>query len=206
MKILALSDTHGYAEQIDRLVDVAPACDVILLAGDITDFGGRRQALSIFSAFDRFHCPVLGVTGNCDLPEVDEVFAQRGGNLVKTPVNAAETLFLGFPFRASDADVLNADEIIQSLGTKRMVLVSHEPAWGTDVDLQASSRHKGSHVIRSFIEDYQPVLAISGHIHEACGVDQIGSTVLVNPGPLRDGRYAVIDIDGGDVQVKLHWL
>ena len=87
-----------------------------------------------------------------------------------------------------------------------MVLVTHQPAWGTDVDLQASTRHVGSRSVRLFIEDYQPILAVSGHIHEAYGTDLIGSTLLVNPGPFRNGRYATIDIDGDTATAKLHWL
>jgi hypothetical protein len=49
-------------------------------------------------------------------------------------------------------------------------------------------------------------LAVSGHIHEAYGTDQIGSTLLVNPGPFRNGRYATIDINGDTAVAKLHWL
>lgn len=204
MKILALSDIHGHGEQIERLHGRVPDCDVIVVSGDITDFGGRGQALAVFSALSKFMVPVLGVTGNCDASEVDETLSRHGTNLLHHSITICDILFLGLPFRASDADAHKAAEIISVSDSKKAVLVSHEPAWGTDIDLQASTYHKGSRLIRSFIEDYQPLLAVSGHIHEACGIDQIGSTVLVNPGPLRNGRYAIIDTDGDAAQVKLH--
>ena len=43
-------------------------------------------------------------------------------------------------------------------------------------------------------EDRKPILAISGHIHEAYGVDKIGNTCVINPGALCDGRFAIVEI------------
>jgi Icc-related predicted phosphoesterase len=36
----------------------------------------------------------------------------------------------------------------------------------------------------------QPLICFTGHIHEARGIDAIGRTKLINPGPLREGGYA----------------
>jgi len=33
-------------------------------------------------------------------------------------------------------------------------------------------------------------LVISGHVHEAQGIDRIGSTALINVGPAQRGNYA----------------
>jgi Icc-related predicted phosphoesterase len=76
---------------------------------------------------------------------------------------------------------------------KTLILVTHQPAWNTKLDT-ASDRHTGSRAIRGFIETHQPVLAVSGHMHEAYGTDRIGPTTLVNPGPWRNSRYAVADL------------
>jgi Icc-related predicted phosphoesterase len=40
----------------------------------------------------------------------------------------------------------------------------------------------GSHAVRRFIEEAQPLLTLHGHVHEGRGVDQIGRTVCINPG------------------------
>jgi uncharacterized protein len=40
----------------------------------------------------------------------------------------------------------------------------------------------GSTAVRRIIDDYQPVLAIHGHIHESGGERKIGKTVCINPG------------------------
>jgi uncharacterized protein len=36
---------------------------------------------------------------------------------------------------------------------------------------------------------------LCGHIHEARGVDHIGRTPIVNPGPVAAGHYAVVMVD-----------
>ena len=54
--------------------------------------------------------------------------------------------------------------------------------------------HVGSKLIRQFIEEMQPILAVSGHIHEAFALDSIGQTVVLNPGALCDGRFAIAEI------------
>ena len=51
-------------------------------------------------------------------------------------------------------------------------------------------RSVGSLAVRRYIEEKQPILSIHGHIHEDRGIDILGETVLVNPGPLKDGYYA----------------
>ena len=40
----------------------------------------------------------------------------------------------------------------------------------------------GSHAVRTFVEEVQPIAALHGHIHESRGTAKIGNTVCVNPG------------------------
>ena len=206
MRLLALADIHGDTNRIPLLANAAKGCDAVVLAGDITDFGGTDQARSVLSSLNAFEKPLLGVSGNCDPPQVDDFLKQQGGSLVYGPVEMNGLIFAGFSYAASTEPVLPNEPISQIPSQKPMVLVTHQPAWGTAVDLQASTRHKGSRSVRSFIEDCQPLLAISGHIHEAYGTDQIGSTLLVNPGPFRNGRYATIDINADTAVARMHCL
>ena len=43
-------------------------------------------------------------------------------------------------------------------------------------------------------------LALFGHTHARC-VRNLGGVLLVNPGALKDGRYALIEIEKGDVMM-----
>ncbi|MHA1632659.1 MAG: metallophosphoesterase family protein [Candidatus Freyarchaeota archaeon] len=42
--------------------------------------------------------------------------------------------------------------------------------------------HVGSKSVRKFMEKYQPLIGLHGHIHESFASDNIGNTVVVNPG------------------------
>jgi len=60
----------------------------------------------------------------------------------------------------------------------------------------------GSSAVRQAIERFAPMLSLHGHIHEAGGVRELGSTTAVNPGSeYAQGvlRSAVIDIREGEV-------
>jgi Icc-related predicted phosphoesterase len=203
MKILALADIHGHTKQIPLLADAAGACDAIVVAGDVTNFGRTSQARSVLSALSAFDRPVLGVSGNCDPPQVDDLLKQQGGGLVHGPVELNGIMYVGFSYNGTSGAVLPNESILRTASAKPVILVTHQPAWGTAVDLQVATRHKGSISVRSFIEDYQPLLAVSGHIHEARGTDQLGSTLLVNPGPFRNGCYAIIDIVNNTAKATL---
>jgi Icc-related predicted phosphoesterase len=79
----------------------------------------------------------------------------------------------------------------------RCILNAHVPPFDSGLDrateldeelrpvLVGGSPHEipvGSHAVRQIIEEYQPVLAVHGHIHESRGETRIGRTLVVNPG------------------------
>ena len=216
MKLLVLADIHGCMENAELIASEVRDCQGVVIAGDITDFGGHEQAVGILSVLQTYQKPIFAVPGNCDLAGVDEVLRKNHGNLHgvgiecdglkfvgvggslpcpgKTPTEAGETVF---------RDIL--EKGVSTLASKdSLVLVTHQPAWGTRLDIAGSGRHTGSRAVREFIEHYQPILAISGHMHEAYGVDKIGPTVLINPGPFRQGRYAVVEIEDKQVRTQLY--
>lgn len=99
-----------------------------------------------------------------------------------------------------------------------LIFNPHVPPHGTGLDLapelrsdftvvtrggQPSMVPVGSRAVRRVIEDYQPLLALTGHIHESRGVTRIGRTVCVNPGSEYNvGRLlgAIVEIVGGEVR------
>jgi Icc-related predicted phosphoesterase len=61
----------------------------------------------------------------------------------------------------------------------------------------------GSTAVRKFIEKYQPLLGLHGHIHESTGSVKLGKTLCVNPGSeYTEGilRGALVTISGGKVK------
>jgi hypothetical protein len=85
-------------------------------------------------------------------------------------------------------------------------MVCHTPPADTVTDRIASGQHVGSPRVRRFIETHQPDACITGHIHEAAGLDHIGRTAVVNAGACRDGGYIVASLSAAGLQVELRHL
>lgn len=85
----------------------------------------------------------------------------------------------------------------------KWIFLIHQPPLNTVADRLSADRHVGSKALREFIERVQPLIYFTGHIHEGKGKDQIGRTVIVNPGPFRFGNFAIAEIQGDDVKVEL---
>jgi Icc-related predicted phosphoesterase len=67
--------------------------------------------------------------------------------------------------------------------------VMHSPPFGTNLDVIPGGHFVGSRSIREFIEEFQPLLTLHGHIHEAPRLsgkysDRIGKTLCLNPGQI----------------------
>ncbi len=216
MKLLVLADIHGSLDYINYIETVIGPCDGIVVAGDITDFGGARQAETVLSALKLYKKPILAVPGNCDSAGVDKVLSQNNFSLHGIGLEWGNFQFVGVggSLPCPGATINEAGEetfrkvlqdALSNLKSKdNLVLVTHQPAWGIDLDMSGNGRHTGSRAVREFIEQYQPVLAISGHMHEAYGLDKLGTTTLINPGPFRNGRYAIVEVNDRQVRARLY--
>ncbi|MHA1474590.1 MAG: metallophosphoesterase family protein [Promethearchaeota archaeon] len=74
------------------------------------------------------------------------------------------------------------------------ILFVHEPPFNTLLDITHKKEHVGSKSISRIIEEFQPNIAVAGHIHESRGVDNIGQTIIVNAGEAKYSNYAILDI------------
>ena len=80
------------------------------------------------------------------------------------------------------------------------LFVLHSPARGTRCDLVQGGHHVGSRAIRRFVEERQPPLVLSGHIHESPRVsgawrDTLGRSLVVHPGQFGSRRVAAVWFD-----------
>jgi hypothetical protein len=85
---------------------------------------------------------------------------------------------------------------------KKLIVLSHTPPFGTKVDLAYLNSHIGSRSVRRFVDEKKPFAVFCGHVHEAAGIDYIGETLVVNPGPAKKGKYALAEIND-TIEVKL---
>ncbi|ACS90014.1 MULTISPECIES: YfcE family phosphodiesterase [Thermococcus] len=211
MKIIAITDIHGRANKVKEILEhlKGEEFDLILIAGDITHFGGKEAAYNILKEFISFEKPFYAVMGNCDGRDTLELLEELNVNLhgKRIEFNGVGITGIGgsniTPF--STIWELSENEIWEILVENYQdgdIVLSHAPPRNTKVDKTFVGTHAGSKSLRKFIEEKHPPLVICGHIHEAMGIDEIGRTLIVNPGPLSRGHYAIIDFDENEKRVK----
>ncbi|MBN1755541.1 metallophosphoesterase family protein [bacterium] len=205
MKIITFSDIHGTTSILPQIESDLARADLVMISGDITDFGREHEAQKVIQSIRRFNNRILAVSGNCDYPEVDRYLTMEKLNLQHHSTVINELLFIGVggslntPFntpneKADDDFGLELEGALSDQDfSLPMVLLVHQPPYGTRIDL-VRGQHLGSRVLRDFILKYQPLVCFSGHFHEAVGQDTLGNTLLVNPGPLRNGGYVWTEI------------
>lgn len=211
MRILALSDLHNSrrgAETAERLaLEVRP--DLIAIAGDFTNLGPDDYARDLLA---RLPVTTLAVPGNMDAGVIGPALSTGKGrslHLRKEVVDGVPFVglggWIGHPSLGESWGVQpdEAERALSGLMTEGCVLLTHVPPLGhlDGVAVPAvfapsgSVEHIGSQMVLQLVERFRPRLVISGHVHEARGIERAGGTVFVNPGPARDGFGAKIDLN-----------
>ena len=69
MRALILSDFHGHRKAFLKAASEAKRlkADLIVVCGDITNFGHAKQARPLLTPLTSLNLPLLYVPGNCDL-------------------------------------------------------------------------------------------------------------------------------------------
>lgn len=206
MKIIARPDIHNQSKRITQIGSQLAEVDLVLLPGDLTNSGEVADAAKLIDMVQT-HCPhVLAVTGNWDSQAIETYMMEQDINLHVTWRKAGDMNFVGLggalPFLGrleySESDYRRfLAQIAEGLDPQKpFILVSHQPPFNTRNDRTSRGEHVGSHAIRAFIEEHQPLACFTGHIHEGIGVDAIGKTKIINPGMQ---RYAYVEISADSV-------
>ncbi len=221
MKILAISDIHNDIDNLMNYIDKISMIDfdVIVAIGDFIDinipkgFSGIDIAQIIFEEFTILKKPFLFIPGNLD-KEIIEFFEEKGVSLHGKGIAIGDVGFYGYggartPFHTSLEP--SEDELESALrkgyekvkDCKFKVQITHMPPFNTKLDMLYTGAHVGSEIIRKIIEELKPDVAISAHIHEARGVDEIGKTKIINPGRFPEGYCGIITLESENVDVKI---
>jgi Icc-related predicted phosphoesterase len=204
MKILAISDPHGDYSKIEKIMETAGDFDIAMIAGDLTHFGPDAKVKELMEMFDK---PVLAIPGNCDQKSILEALdTSKAINMHGKLEQIGRIRFIGLggsnftpfntPFELSEEEIervlkgiFYSAESTEDHGP--IVLLTHVPPHGARDELPLG--HVGSKAILKFVGRVD--LMVCGHIHEAKGVENIGATVVVNPGEAYKGSYALITIE-----------
>jgi hypothetical protein len=218
MKIVSISDVHMATRNLARMSEVWHECDLAIIAGDLTNFGGVEDARKVLDDV-RVCCKnVLAVPGNLDKREMFPYFEREGIALHGRGMVIDGVGFFGCggsnitPFKTPSE--FTEDEIYAALArgyeavrdVRPLIMVCHTPPLETKCDRIVSGKAVGSPAARRFIEEHQPEVCISGHIHESAAVDSIGATKVLNAGPFKGGGYIVVECNHTSVDARLEFL
>ena len=192
MKLLAFTDIHASVVAIKRVEEKIRKHrpDLVLCCGDLTVF--EQNIGGVMARLGAFPVKTLVLHGNHEEDVTVAAHARKYKNIVfmhKRLYQEGGVLFVGYGgqgFVRKDREferfVAKEEELI--CAAKRVVLMTHQPPFGTKLDLLRDA-YVGNASFSSWIrKNKNVVLAVSGHIHETFGKkDMLGKTVLVNPGP-----------------------
>jgi len=213
LKILVIADIHGEFEGFSRMIDRMKErdFDLLICPGDFTDIYNTPEGYSqtdiaelILQKLLSMGKPVFCVPGNHEPYEILELFDEYDVNVHGKVKKFKNIYFVGFGGAATPFNTKfepTEEEIKTTLEEKvkrikgDFVLITHNPAFGTKLDMTERGEHVGSKAVREFIEKNKPLLAISAHIHEARGEDILGKTTLFYPGAAYEGYCGIVEIN-----------
>ena len=214
MKFIGFGDIHMDLGGVQTIQGIDSA-DHIIITGDFTNFGSSLDAESVLNRLKEMNPNILAVAGNLDQPEVaayleDLEISLHGRGLI---IDNLGIMGLGgsnftpfktpYEFSEEELSSLLASGYDQLKNVENFILVSHTPPFQTKTDKLSNGVHVGSTAVRTFIEQHQPLLCMSGHIHESSGQDKIGRTLILNPGMIKDGGYMEVDVENNELSATL---
>jgi uncharacterized protein len=207
LRLLFVTDIHESKNALGWLLRSARGYDSIAIGGDLTTEGRLPFVDELLHSLQRIKTKVILVQGNHDpihMARVPRITCLHG---TKVAVNSFTVGGLGgsnftgtgAPFEYSDEE---ARKLLGRIGQVD-IMISHCPPFGTKCDFAPDGRHYGSLPVREYVESTKPRLVLCGHVHVARAVDNMGETTVINPGPLIEGNYAVVEISNYNLSVQL---
>jgi Icc-related predicted phosphoesterase len=223
MRCLVVADLHYSLRQFDWLLAAAPRFDLVIFAGDALNIGSAVDYRAQIVVVRKYLARLAGLTrvlfcsGNHDLDERNaegEKVARWVGALKEfgiacdgDNVTIGDTLFSVCPWWDGPLVKARIDAQLRAAAAmrpKRWIWAHHAPpansptSWG-------GRRFFGDTKLVQWIMRYQPLIVISGHVHQAPFIpdgswyDRLGATWVVNAG-LQPGWppvYIVLDLEDG---------
>ncbi|CAG8435349.1 5561_t:CDS:2 [Diversispora eburnea] len=145
-----------------------------------------------------------------------------GGSTDAVWKNQPETVvWPAFPKNTESLFIEKLPILLDQIKDDDIILITHvgpSKVGTTDVDKfplkePSTAIEAGSPVLRKILEsktstpenplNYNIVINIHGHSHYPFGLSHIGQTMVINPGPLGDGRFAILTLSQLDKEILL---
>jgi Icc-related predicted phosphoesterase len=200
MKILAVADIHGAQYRLNLVLKNVKTFspDLVVLCGDITQFGPGELATSLLN---QIPIKTLAIPGNIDTFDVDQgIMVSNATYLHMRRVVIQGVPFVGIgreiPSPLADISIIDGAEkkhLMKILDTTS-VLVTHFPPFKHQDKIFIGS-HGGSKELLTLIETCKPRLVLCGHIHEDPGATHIGNTTVLNCSLGKRTEGAIVEIN-----------
>lgn len=200
MRILFFTDTHGNERYMNEIVEKSHNADIIVCPGDFTIF--ENDLNYILKRLNSLCKPVIVIHGNHESASKLEAISLQYKNIhfIHGIYYIVDDIIFfgygggGFSIVDNKFDIIayNFIKELNKLEKKnnisyRLILITHAPPYDTIIDNMGGLKtpmHVGCKNFTEFIRKQQPLLAVSGHIHETFELeDKIGKTIIFNPGP-----------------------
>ena len=220
-KIVASCEPRGQSEKVERLIQAAKedGAQVLALLGDLGADGEIREYAGLLKAVGRAGLPAFYVPGPGDAPfgkylkeahNTEVVFASLHGVHGTFAFAPGYLLFAGMGGEISD-DPRHEREEMERLSYpgweveywlktlrelkdyKKVFLFGTPPA-------HKGLREGGSELLAELVKTYSPRLALTGG--DVFRQERLGTSLVVAPGRLSEGGYALIDLSEGEVEAK----
>ena len=194
MKFLAISDIHG--EENENLYNYVKENDIdlVLVAGDITDFGPLEFVGQFMDNLFDCDCDVVAIPGNCDPSGICNSITESGALCLHNNIIAYGDAVI-FGYGGSNPTPFDTPGEIQDnkiYGDVYELLAEY--------DYLANDKVPKVRILltHASIHEFKPEISICGHIHEAKSISKLGdNTIVANPGMLKDNGAILINIENG---------
>lgn len=224
LTILAAGDLHGSQRGASWLYQTAADLrpDLVLFLGDFVTGGPLEFAVEVLRELRMLDAPCFAIPGNWDPREIavhmDEQAYDGLRNLHKSTAYLGGYTFAGLggsiPTPGGKSPLESPDEGFGDPLATRLpadVWVLHNPPYGFRDFAAAANASVGSHSLRALYDEQAqdgtaPRLVVSGHIHEALGIELGGpdeATLFVNPGPLSQLSAALIALRNRQAEAEM---
>jgi Icc-related predicted phosphoesterase len=218
-RVLCAADPGGSSDAIEALLGAVKSDDVhaIALVGELGD--GAESLRTLFKTLMRSGLPAYWVPGPGDAPVADYLREASNIELVAPLLRGVHgtfafapdghVLFAGFGGQVSDDPDAPREEV------ERLSYPRWEPEYRLKVVREVEEHelvlllatppaHKGlgtegSDVLAELVSTYRPRLVVCGGER---GNEVLGRTPVVAPGSLRDGHYAIADLNSREVRLE----
>ena len=203
LRVVLTGDSHRFyseAEDLVASVNRQRGVGLVVVAGDVSDFGLGRELQQMHDELQHLRVPYLTVAGNHDLTgngrqtyqnvygALDYTFTYAGTRFIMLNTNSRETGF--------DGTVPNLGWLQQQLadtaGVRRQLLVHHVPPTDWDFDLALEQPFA-----QALAQAPRLALALNGHLHRYSIRQPYGNGVtFVTAAAFDQRQYVVLTLWG----------